>query len=110
MCFHLAHGIEHDPDNDQQARAAEKLRCDHRHVESLAQKAWQHRYQRQKDRAGKRESCHGEFEKIRSRFPGPYAGMETTVFLLSVPYFERLNMVANHKNAEEDKQTHESDI
>ena len=110
MCLHLAHGIEHHADNDQQARAAEKLRCDHRHVESLAQKAWQHRYQRQKDRAGKRESCHGEIEKIRSRFPGPYAGNVTTVFLQVVRDLRRLKLRGNPKIAEEENHCPESDI
>src|SRR6266849_7245991 len=102
MRFHLAHGIKHHANNDQEACAAEKLCCDHWHVESLAQKAWQHRYQRQKDRAGKREPRHGEIEKIRSRFPGPYAGNVTTVFLQVVRDLRRLKLRGNPKIAEEE--------
>src|SRR5207249_4222779 len=110
MCFHLAHGIEHDSDNDQQARAAEKLCCDHRHVQSLAEKAWQHRYQRKKDRAGKRESRHGEIEKIRSWFPGPDARNVTTVFLQVVGDLRRLKLRGNPKIAEEENHCPENDI
>src|SRR5437899_1028344 len=40
----LAHGIEHDAHYDQQACATKKLRRDHGHIQSLAQKTWQHRY------------------------------------------------------------------
>ena len=54
MRLYLAHGVEHNANYDQQARAAKKLRRNHGHVQSLAQKTWQHRYERQEYCTGKR--------------------------------------------------------
>src|SRR6266480_6074002 len=81
MCLHLSHGIEHYADNDQQARATEKLRGDGRNVQSLAHKAGQNRYQRKKNRPGEREPRHGEIKKIGSRFSRSHPRDVTTVFL-----------------------------
>ena len=78
--LHLTHRIEHDAHNDQQTCATEELRCDHGHVQTLAEKAWHNRYHRQKNRAGKREPRHREIEKVRSRFAWPDTWNITAVF------------------------------
>src|SRR5437764_8473920 len=109
MCLHLAHGIEHHADNDQQARAAEKLRGNHRNVQSLAEKAWQDRYQCKKDRASERESRHGEIEKIRSRLPGPDARNVATVLLQVVRELRRLNLLVNAEITVGEIQSHLND-
>src|SRR5213076_1976299 len=110
MCLHLAHGIEHQADNDQQARAAEKLRGNHWNVQSLAEKAWQDRYQCKKDRAGERESRHGEIEKIRSRFPGPDARNVATVLLQVVRDLRRLKLRGNPEITEEENHPRQNDV
>src|SRR6267378_1132470 len=110
MRFHLSHGVEHDADNNQQARAAEKLRCDRWDVQSLAHKAGQNCDQSKKNRAREREPRHGEIEKIRSRFSGSDARNVTTVFLQVVRDLRWLELRGNPKITEEKNHGRESDI
>src|SRR6266542_2170869 len=110
MRLHLAHGIEHDADNDQQTRAAEKLRGDRWDVQSLAHKTWQDCYQCKKNRAGKGEPRHGEIEKIRSRFSRSDSRNVTTVFLEIVRDLRWLELRGNPKITEEENHGCKSDI
>ena len=80
MRLDLPHRVEHDTDDNQQARASEKLRRDHRHVQSLAEKAGQDRYQREKNCASERQPRHREIEKIGSWFARTNAWNVTAVF------------------------------
>src|SRR5437870_12812323 len=93
--LHLAHGIKHDAHNDQQAGAAEKLRCDDGHIQPLAEKAWQNRYQGEENRVGTRESCHREIKKLGSRLSWPHARHVTAVFFKIVRDLRRLKLGCN---------------
>src|SRR5260370_7887114 len=97
MPFYLSHGVEHDADNDQQARAAEKLRGDRWNVQSLAHKAGQNRDQSEKNRTREREPRHGEIKKVGSRFPRPDAGNVAAVFLHIVAVLPRLKLSPDPK-------------
>jgi hypothetical protein len=46
VSFNLPHRIEHNPNNDQQTCASEKLSGNYGHVQPLAEKAWENRNQR----------------------------------------------------------------
>jgi hypothetical protein len=41
MCLHLAHGIEHHANDDQESSAAKELRSHVRNIQALAKKLWQ---------------------------------------------------------------------
>src|SRR6267143_499241 len=110
MRLHLAHGIEHDADNDQQTRAAEKLRRDRWDVQSLAHKAGQNGDQSKKNRARERKPRHSEIEKIRCRFSGSDARNVTTVFLEVVRDLRWLELRGNPKITEEENHGRKSDI
>src|SRR5438046_6833193 len=110
MCLHLAHRVEHYADNDQQARAAEKLGCDGRNVQSLAHKAGQNRYQRKKKRAGEREPRHGEIKKIRSRFSGPDSGNVAAIFFQVIRDLRWLKLGRNPEITEEEDHAGKNDV
>src|SRR5439155_6305173 len=95
---------------DQQARPAKELRCDHWHIQSLAQKAWQNRDQRQKNRARKRESRHREIKKVGSRFAGPHSRNVTAVFLQIVRDLRWLKLRRNLEITEKENHCRKSDI
>ena len=46
MRLDLAHGVEHDADDDEQTGAAEKLRGDRRHMQTLTEQTRQNGDQR----------------------------------------------------------------
>ncbi len=110
MRFHLSHGVEHDTDNNQQARAAEKLRGDGWNVQSLAHKARQNRDQSKKNRAREREPRHGEIKKVGSRFPRPDAGNVTAVFLQIVGDLRGLKLGRDPKITEKENHPCENDV
>src|SRR4030095_7876599 len=110
MCLHLAHGIEYDADNNQQAGAAEKLRCDDGNVHPLAKKTWQDRYYSQKDCAGECQPRHGEIKKIGSRFPRPNTGDIATIFFQIVSDLGGLKLRRDPEITEEENHRRESDV
>src|ERR1044071_1015670 len=102
MRLHLPHGIEHDAYNDQQACSAEELSRDDRHIQPLAEQAWEHRDQRQKDCAGKSQARHGVIEEVRSRFSWPHPGDVASVFLQVVCDLSRLELRSDPEITEEE--------
>src|ERR1051326_1263438 len=110
MRFHLAHGVKHHADNNQQAGAAEKLRCNDGHIQPLAEKTWQNRYQRQENRASKREPRHREIKKVSSRFSGPHSGNVTAVLFEIVGDLRRLKLCGDPEVTEEENHCREHDI
>src|SRR5881628_199448 len=110
VCLHLSHGVEHDAYDDQQAGAAEKLRRDHGHIQSLAQKTGQNRDERQENPAGKRESRHCEIEKIGSRFPRTHAWNVTAIFFKIVGDLSRLKLCGDPEVTEKENDRSESDV
>src|SRR6266480_2863328 len=110
MCLHLAHGIEYHADDDQQAGAAEKLRCDDGNVQSLAEQTWQDRYQSKKNRSGEREPRHGKIKKVGSRFPRPDTGDIATIFFQVVRDLGWLKLGRDPEITEEENHCRESDV
>src|SRR5207244_2035301 len=108
--LHLANGIKHDAYNDQQAGAAKKLRCDDGHIQPLAEKAWQNRYQGEENRAGKRESRHREIKKLGSRLSWPHARNVTAVFFKIVRDLRRLKLGCNPEVTEKENHCRKNDI
>ena len=64
MRFHLAHGIEHDADNDQQTRSAKEIGDILRNGHGIAQDNGDDGNDRQEYRASQRNAAHGAMKKI----------------------------------------------
>src|SRR4029077_10399128 len=108
--LHLAHGIKHHAHNDQQAGAAEKLRCDDGHIQPLAEETRKDCDQRQENRASKRESRHREIKKVGSWLSWPHAGNVTAVFFKIVRDLSRLKLRGNPEVTEEENHRRKNDI
>src|SRR5205807_9748996 len=98
------------PDDDEQARPAEKLGCNLRHMQSLTEQTWQHRDQREENRAGKGQACHGEIKKIRSWFTWSYAWDIAAVFLQIIRNLRRLELRRDPEIAEEENHRRQQNV
>ena len=79
--FDLAHGVEHDADDDQQGRAAEEL-GDHRgDLEGFVEEHGQDGDDGQEDGAGQGDAGHDAVEEFGGGFAGADAGDVAAVFL-----------------------------
>src|SRR5438270_12947319 len=110
MRLHLTHRIKHHPDDDEQARPAEKLGCNLRHMQSLTEQTWQHRDQREENRAGKGQACHGEIKKIRSWFTWSYAWDIAAVFLQIIRNLGRLELSRDPEITEEENHRRQQNV
>src|SRR5438477_10816469 len=108
--FNLSHRIKHDAYNNQQAGAAEKLRCDDGHIQPLTEETWKDCDQRQESRAGKRQPRHREIKKVGSRFSWPHARNVTAVFFKVVRDLSRLKLRGNPEVTEKENHRRKNDI
>ena len=110
MRFNLTHRVQHDTDNNEQTRAAKKLRGYRWHVQTLAQQTREHCYDREEDRACERQTRHGVIEKIRSWLPGSDTRNVTAIFLKIVCDLRWLKLGRDPKIAEEENHRSQDDV
>ena len=80
------------------------------HMQSLAEQTWQYCDQREKNRAGKSESRHGEIEKVGRRFSRSHARDVTAVFLQIICDLRWLELRGDPKITEKENHRREHDI
>src|SRR5438094_9581249 len=101
--FHLPHCVKHDAHNDQQAGAADKLRCNDRHIQPLTEETWQDRDQSQESRASKREARHRELKKAGNRISWTHTRHVTAVFFELIRERSRFNWPRTPEVTEREK-------
>ena len=98
----LAHRVEHDADDDQQAGAAEERGHDPRDAELLSHDRGHHGDHGQEHRAGQRDARHRLVQKLRRRPAGPDARNIAAVLLQVVRDLDRIELRRHPEIREEE--------
>ena len=110
MRLHLAHRVEHDAHDDQQAGAAEERRHHPGNAETAGHHRRHHRDHGQEQRAGQRDARHRPVQKLRRRPAGADARHVAAVLLQVVGDLDRIELRRHPEIGEEEDHQRVQDV